>query len=81
MSKEELMAAFRVLFPYWYVKVRHYKKIGSHTLAIQFVDNVDGKFCSYSRVFLYYGPDNWQFGTKLWRKRPAPIKKEEDANG
>lgn len=79
MNKEELFVAFKVLFPTWAAKVGTYKKIGSHTLAIQFVEQADEeKMCAYSRVFLYYGPDNWQFGTKLWRKRPERARKEKN---
>lgn len=33
-------------------------------------EHSDSELPVYSRVFLYIGPDNWEFGTKLYRKRP-----------
>ena len=78
MSREELFAAFEELFPDWAKKATSYKKIGSKCLAIRFNNGT-------SRVFLFENPNNWHFGTKLWRKRPdeAEKKKEikEDNNG
>lgn len=74
MNKDELFAKFRELFPSWKECVVSYKKMGSKCLVV--------KTQTTSLVFLYYGPDNWQFGTKLWRKRPEKIeKKEESQNG
>lgn len=72
MSREELFAAFEELFPDWAKKATSYKKIGSKCLAIRFNNGT-------SRVFLFENPNNWHFGTKLWRKRPdKPEKKEEN---
>lgn len=82
MNKDQLFAAFQELFPDWAKKATSYKKIGSKTLAIKFEKSVDEKKATEeSRVFLYNDPNNWQFGTKLWRKRPErtakKVKKEE----
>lgn len=81
MSKEELFNIFKIMFPEWAERVVSYKKIGSKCLAIRFempvYKNEDPKDI-ISRVFLYYDPDNWQFGTKLWRKRPDRLNKMED---
>lgn len=66
MSKEELYAAFEELFPDWAKKVTSCKKIGSKCLAIRFNNGT-------SRVFLFENPNNWTFGTKLWRKRPDKL--------
>lgn len=63
MTKDELFIRFVTLFPYWKSEVRSYKKIGSKCISIEFIDGT-------SKVFLYYSPDNWNFGTKLWRKKP-----------
>lgn len=77
MSKEQLFDAFKELFPDWAKKVISYKKIGSKTLAIKFVTSVEeNKVNEESRVFLYNDPNNWQFGTKLWRKRPEHLQKK-----
>ena len=77
MNKEQLVDAFKELFPDWAKKVISYKKIGSKTLAIKFVTSVEeNKVNEESRVFLYNDPNNWQFGTKLWRKRPEHLQKK-----
>lgn len=69
MGKEELFEVFKDMFPIWAGEVTSYKKIGSRTLAIKFEDGT-------SRVFLYVNDNNWQFGTKLWRKRPERLCKQ-----
>ncbi len=74
MNKDQLFAAFKELFPVWAKLATSYKKIGSKTLVIKF-KKLEGEG-EESRVFLYAGPDNWQFGTKLWRKRPERITKQ-----
>ena len=77
MNKEQLFDAFKELFPDWAKKATSYKKIGSKTLAIKFVTSVEeNKVNEESRVFLYNDPNNWQFGTKLWRKRPEHLQKK-----
>lgn len=77
MNKEELFKVFEDMFPDWARKAICYKKIGSKTLAIKFVTSVEGnKVYEESRVFLYNDPNNWQFGTKLWRKRPEKLQKK-----
>lgn len=78
MRKEELFAKFQLMFPDWAKCVVSYKKIGPKVLAMDFVfekNLEEPKKCS--RVFLYISEDNWQFGTKLWRKRPEFIKKNK----
>lgn len=86
MNKDELFEAFKELFPEWAEKVTSYEKIGSKTLAIKFAhfgDTVADK-TEKSRVFLFYDYDNWQFGTKLYRKKPIiksnPKNKKEERN-
>lgn len=73
MNKEELYAAFEELFPDWAIRATSYKKIGSKCLAIRFNNGT-------SRVFLFENPNNWQFGTKLWRKRPDRLEKPHPKN-
>lgn len=74
MSKDNLFEAFKSLFPEWGVMTTSYKKIGSKCLAIKFAQH--GSDNEISRVFLYDNPNNWQFGTKLWRKRPDKAEKK-----
>lgn len=76
MTKDELFGVFKIMFPEWAKTVTSYKKIGSRTLAITFCNGP--KDPKYSRVFLYIDKDNWQFGTKLWRKRPDVVNKNSD---
>lgn len=70
MTRTDIFDAFMKLFPTWAPHVESYKKIGSKTISLQFKN---GK----SRVFLYNDDDNWNFGTKLWRKKPKPIPKKK----
>lgn len=77
MNKDQLFEAFTELFPDWAKKASSYKKIGSKTLAIKFIISVEENMVNeVSRVFLYNDPNNWQFGTKLWRKRPKRLQKK-----
>lgn len=82
MTKEELFDNFKILFPDQVNRVVSYKKIGSKSLAIRIAKYITTSGAvsedSDSRVFLYYDPNDWQFGTKLWRKRPERKKKKED---
>lgn len=74
MNKEELYAAFEEMFPDWADKVTSYKKIGSKCLSIRFRNGT-------SRIFLFNNPNNWQFGTKLWRKRPERLNERQNKIG
>lgn len=67
MTGEDLYNAFKEMFPGYAEKTIAYKKIGSRTLSI-LTEISDKTF-----VFLYISDDNWQFGTKLWRKRPDKV--------
>lgn len=83
MNKDELFEVFKDMFPNWVDKVVDYRKIGSRVLAITFkIEGGNNTTGEVSRVFLYVSPENWQFGTKLWRKRPERLtnKKEDDQN-
>lgn len=78
MNKDELFQVFHEMFPDYAKNVTSYKKTGSRTLAVKFKQEVDDqKETEVSRVFLYINPNNWQFGTKLWRKKPEHLKKKE----
>lgn len=68
MTKEVIFGKFAEMFPLIAPDVKSYKKIGSKTISIR-MNN--GK----TRTFLYNNPDNWNFGTKPWRKKPEPIAK------
>lgn len=75
MSKEDLILEFERLFPNFAKRVTRYKKTGSKTLAMVIVDDQNPNIAK-SRIFFYDNPDNWQFGTKLWRKRPERVPKK-----
>lgn len=77
-SKEELFAEFTKMFPLWAEKATDYKKIGSRALCIFFKTGTVGEV---SRVFLYYDENNWQFGTKMWRKVPNHVRKKMEERG
>lgn len=68
-SDEELYLIFKGMFPNFGDRVKAYKRIGSCTIAVDLDDNK-------SYVFLYISPDNFSFGTKLWRKRPDLVTKK-----
>lgn len=87
MKKEELFTKFGEMFPNWAKRAYSYEKIGTNVLAIKFILHVEvNKVEEESRVFLYKGPDDWHFGTKLYRKNPRNNKaltklvKEEKKN-
>lgn len=73
MTKTDIFNIFKVMFPEWAKYVTGYKKIGGRVIAIKY-DMGEGK--RGSLVFLYIDQNNWQFGTKLWRKRPDYIKND-----
>lgn len=72
MSKKELFEAFCKLHPSYKNRVVCYKKFGSRVLIIYInpAENAESKNIQ-SLAFLYYSDDNWQLGTKLWRRKPA----------
>lgn len=67
MRKEEIFDYFVELFPQHYEHVVSYKKLGSKMISLQ-MDN------GSRLTFLYMGKDNWNFGTKPWRRKPDPLK-------
>lgn len=69
MSKSDIFNYFQAMFPDLSTAVISFKKIGSKTISLNMRN---GK----SLVFLYSDKDNWNLGTKQWRKRPEPIRKE-----
>lgn len=80
MNKQQLFEAFNSLFPDWAKRLTSYKKIGSKTLALTFLEGTSDNITSTSRVFLYVDQNNWHFGTKLWRKRPMRLTKNETSD-
>lgn len=69
MRKNDIVLKFEEMFPKWAKKVDDYKKLGNNAITIYFKDGT-------SRVFLYISKNNWQFGTKLWRKRPEFLERK-----
>lgn len=63
MLKSEIFGSFCNLFPNWAQNVTSYKKVGSRTISLHFIDGS-------SLLFLYRNPRNFSFGSKIWRKRP-----------
>lgn len=57
--------AFKTMFPKMVEKVHHYKMLGKDAIAIFWNDEKQK-----SLVFLYKSPEDWQLGTKLYRKAP-----------
>lgn len=70
MTRLDIYKGFEDLFPDWVEKVESYKKVGSKTISLKMKNG-------RSLVFLYNNPNNWNFGTKPWRKKPEPIQKKE----
>lgn len=71
MSKEEIYNEFKRMFPAYSEHVTNYKKLGSKMISLQ----MDNPLFGSSLVFLYDGKNNWNFGTKPWRRKPIPVKK------
>lgn len=80
MSKEELFNTFAKMFPDWARCTICYRKIGSKALLITFKnfgESLSDPEEHSTRVFLWIDENNWQFGTKLWRKRPEKVKNDD----
>lgn len=60
---KELMTAFETHFPDWAANVEAYRPFQRDAIIILFNG---GK----SRIFFYKSPEDWSFGTKLYRARP-----------
>lgn len=69
MRKFELIDNFCRLFPNFANEATGFKKIGSNVIVVKFEN-------AKSLVFLYVSDENWSFGTKLWRKRPARLENQ-----
>lgn len=65
MTKEFIFDRFKEMFPDFAARVKTYKKIGSKTISLKYENG-------NTRTFLYNNPNNWNFGTKPWRKKPEP---------
>lgn len=68
LVKDILFEKFKSMFPAFAENVVSYKRIGSQTISMKMEDGS-------TKLFLYSSPKNWNFGTKLWRKKPDPIPK------
>lgn len=85
ITTKELYAKFELMFPKLAEDATGCSRIGSRVISIRF-KNPEDENNDKSLVFLYINDNNWQLGTKLWRKRPNflsnknNIKKEEDQN-
>lgn len=75
MKKETIYNAFVRLFPTWSKMVTGYKKIGSRMILIDCL-----LYNDKSIVFLYNNDNDWTLGTKIWRRRPEPKKKDQKEN-
>lgn len=67
MKKEEIFDHFVELFPDYARHVKTYKKLGSKMISLE--TEIGERL-----TFLYMGKDNWNFGTKPWRRKPDPFK-------
>lgn len=73
-SKLDLYTQFINMFPDLSDCVVSYRKTGSKTIVLEMQN---GKHL----FFLYYGPDNWNIGTKQWRRMDSVPKKRGNQNG
>lgn len=67
---EELIAAFCEMFPEWFPSVKEYKPFQRDVIIVILEDG-------RSYVFMYKGPEDWSFGTKLYRAKPRKIEKKQ----
>lgn len=73
MGPKTIYERFKEMFPDMEKDARSYKRIGGKAITITFGD------CS-SLIFMYYGPDNWNLGTKYWRSKPENSRKKGEKN-
>ena len=68
MRKEDIYKVFTNMFPEYEDRVVSYRKIGSKMIGLEMEGGL-------KLSFLYMGHNNWNLGTKPWRKKPTPLRK------
>jgi len=76
MTKEQIWDGFTQLFPDYVDKVEKYEKIGSKSIKLTLNATVPDTEEHKTLIFLYNDIWDWTFGTKVWRKKPRVIGKE-----
>lgn len=76
MVVDNIWNGFTELFPGYVDKVESYKKIGSKSIKLKMKtpEGAPDKFL----IFLYNDPNDWTFGTKVWRRKPQYKKSNID---
>lgn len=76
MVVDNIWNGFTELFPGYVDKVESYKKIGSKSIKLKMKtpEGASDKFL----IFLYNDPNDWTFGTKVWRRKPQYKKSNID---
>lgn len=76
MVVDNIWNGFTELFPDYVDKVESYKKIGSKSIKLKMKtpEGAPNKFL----IFLYNDPNDWTFGTKVWRRKPQYKKSNID---
>lgn len=72
MVLDNIWNGFTELFPDYVDKVEGYKKIGSKSIKLK-MKTPEGAPEKYL-IFMYNDSNDWTFGTKVWRKRPKPMR-------
>lgn len=67
MTRDNIWEGFIKLFPYLSDRVERYTKIGSRTIKLHMKNNS-------TLIFLYNDPNDWTFGTRVWRNKPRKLK-------
>lgn len=67
MTRDNIWEGFIKLFPYLSDRVERYTKIGSKTIKLHMKNNS-------TLIFLYIDPNDWTFGTRVWRNKPRKLK-------
>lgn len=76
MQRDNIWEGFVKLFPDYVDKVESYTKIGSKSIKLK-MKVPEGEAEKYL-IFLYNDPWDWTFGSKVWRKKPRPMKSNID---
>lgn len=78
MVKDTIWEGFIELFPEFEKRVESYTKIGSKSLKLKLkpTEDAEPKYL----IFLYNSPDDWTFGSTIWRRKPIKNFHKEDTN-
>lgn len=69
LTVQELAVKFYQLFPEWMDIVQDVERIGPCSISIKLRGGI-------SLVWLWVNEDDWQLGTRLWRRPPKSVEKK-----